>query len=539
MNEEMPIAKPVRRKFLSFQKKGPAVALDIENDVVRIAETSAADSLRVSRLATAKLELPENAPTAEELGAALKKAKISRPKAAYICVPRAQVVLRPLIVPNVLDVRELASIINFQIGKDLPFRIEDAVVDFKVLRLLEPKVELAEKAPGTESTTEPAPAPQARLEVLVGAIKNDSLTFFKTLATSAGFNLAGLGLRSSAYLRVLQACKETLPEAAVVLVVLRQDEITIEIIANDALALSRVINVPLPGHDDDAEKTQSFLNALALEVVRSVHSYDGMMWHKPIGKAVVAGTTGLENAIAEAIGSRLRVNATVFHPSSRLELKSGDKNEIDASFAAIGLSIAAQDPGGLPIDFLHPKKPAVPRNTRRNKILIASAAAMVGIVALFGIRAQVMKTHNKTRAAILEQLTDAEKKLPIYRKLKSQTKSVKTWLDEEQDWLDHLAYISGILPGADQLYVNSIATTSQRVIRMSVQAKTGELLAELDKKLRAAGYEIKPLSITPASDKYGYNFRTTVELNVPKKMKVDIQKVAPPKRPEDDISKPS
>jgi hypothetical protein len=87
------------------------------------------------------------------------------------------------------------------------------------------------------------------------------------------------------------------------------------------------------------------------------------------------------------------------------------------------------------------------------------------------------------------------------------------------------------------LYVSSLATTSQRVIRMSVQAKTGELLAELDKKLRAAGYEVKPLSITPANDKYGYNFRTTVELAVPKKLNIDLQKINPPKRPEDDVSK--
>jgi Tfp pilus assembly PilM family ATPase len=533
MSEQL---QKARAKLLPFKKKkkGPAVAIDLDKESVVLAETAPGNSGKISRLAIAKMDLAskETSPKPEELGAALKKTKIGLPKSAYMLVPRSQVVLRPLIVPNVDDVRELASIINFQIGKDLPFRLEEAVVDFKVTRILEAKTEAAPQAEDAEAESA---VPQNRLEVLVGAIKNDVVQHYKALAAAGGFNLAGLGLRSSAYLQVLRVCGETLPESAVLLLVLRQDEITVDILANDSLALSRVINIALPANSAD----ETFLNSLGLEVVRSVHSFEGMMWQKSLGKILVAGATGLERKIADVLASRLGVPADVFDPGKRLDIKDGKGGEASAAMAAIGLSLAAQEPGGLPIDFLHPKKPAVPRNTRRTTILVASAAALVLMLTLFAVRAQVMKQHNKIRTALQEQVTDADKKLPIYRRLKGQAKSVKTWLEDEQDWLDHLAYISGILPGADQLYVSSLATTSQRVIRMSVQAKTGELLAELDKKLRAAGYEVKPLSITPASDKYGYNFRTTVELNVPKKMKLDLQKVSPPKRPEDDASKSS
>jgi hypothetical protein len=47
---------------------------------------------------------------------------------------------------------------------------------------------------------------------------------------------------------------------------------------------------------------------------------------------------------------------------------------------------------------------------------------------------------------------------------------------------------------------------------------------------------LKPLSITPANDKHGYNFRTTVELTIPKKLKPDISKAKPEPRPADDAS---
>ena len=114
--------------------------------------------------------------------------------------------------------------------------------------------------------------------------------------------------------------------------------------------------------------------------------------------------------------------------------------------------------------------------------------------------------HTKTKQDVQAQLTDAEKKLPIYRRLKSQTKVINGWIAEDQNWLDHLAYLSAILPGADEIFVSAFTTSPQHLIRFSVQAKTGELLAELDKKLRAAGYEVRPLSITPANDKNGYNF---------------------------------
>jgi len=69
-----------------------------------------------------------------------------------------------------------------------------------------------------------------------------------------------------------------------------------------------------------------------------------------------------------------------------------------------------------------------------------------------------------------------------------------------------------------------------------VQARNGETLAKLDKQLRAAGYNVKPLAITPAADNHGYNFRSNVELTLTPGMKMDLAKVNAPARPTDDAS---
>jgi hypothetical protein len=58
----------------------------------------------------------------------------------------------------------------------------------------------------------------------------------------------------------------------------------------------------------------------------------------------------------------------------------------------------------------------------------------------------------------------------------------------------------------------------------------------LDKQLRAAGYNVKPLAITPTADRHGYEFRSSVELTLTEGMKIDLAKVNAPARPSDDAS---
>ena len=123
---------------VAFRKRKAIAAMDLDGDTLRVVHASGQGSnARVNRIESAKLELsPEKKDDAAAVGDAVKKAVEllrTKPKEVVVALPRGQVVLRPLQVPMVADIRELASIINFQISKDLPFRVEEAVVDFKVL----------------------------------------------------------------------------------------------------------------------------------------------------------------------------------------------------------------------------------------------------------------------------------------------------------------------------------------------------------------------------------------------------------------------
>lgn len=528
-------------KVLPFRQRKSIVALDVDAGVLRVVHASGqGTSARVTRISAAKLDLPQaQRENPETFGAAIKAALESiklNPREAALALPRGQVVLRPLQVPMASDLRELASIINFQIARDLPFRLEDAAIDFKVLRVVEvaPPARPDESAEGEPKAQD---AVEKRLEVLVGAVRADLVEFHRRMAKAAGFKLVSLGLRSVAAAQCASRCDPGNGTAVLLLICVRRDEITIEVVSDGKLVFSRAAALAVPQADEipPAERS-AFLQTLGIEVVRSIHGYEGTPGHRPVQKILVAGGTGLETEIRALLSNRLNLPGEILNPAAAFQLRSEDSAEATGAIAPIGLALSALEPGGLPIDFANPKKPPVQRNTKRTQVLLAAVATMALLVTLFGIRFNLVKKRLKIKQEVQAQLTDAEKKLPIYRRLKAQGKVVAGWMAEDQNWLDHIAYLTAILPGAEELYVSAFTTTAQHVLRFSVQARTGELLAELDKKLRAAGYEVKPLSITPANDKHGYNFRTTVELSIPKKMKPDIAKAKPPPRPADDVS---
>jgi hypothetical protein len=254
-----------------------------------------------------------------------------------------------------------------------------------------------------------------------------------------------------------------------------------------------------------------------------------------VSKVIVTGVTGQEEAIVQALGRRWSAPAGVLDPAP-LGLDDGARERARGAIAAIGLALGWTDESGLPFDFLDPKRPAVQRDLRRIRLLAGVAAMAALFLVLLMVRGQLTQRRMAVLREVQAELNEADKKRPIFRSMRLQAATVDEWTRGDRDWLDHYAYLSAILPASEDVYLTSFATTPQGVIRLGVQARSGETLARLDKQLRAAGYEIKPLAITPGSDRHGYDFSSTVELSVPEKMTFDLAKVRPPARPADDGS---
>jgi hypothetical protein len=435
--------------------------------------------------------------------------------------------------------------VHLQVGKDLPFSLEEAVIDFQVTRQLE-----ASEAAAPDGT----PAGEPKVEVLVAAIKAEVVVFYQKLAEAAGVKLAAVGWLSYANARCLEACRVAEDEQAVGLVTLRPDEMGIDVVARQRLLFSRGTmlkhaesarggagtageSAPAAGEAGvgTVAAPENFVHAVVIEAVRSLHSYGSLEPRHPVAKLAVCGVTGQEDAVVAALQARLNLRCAKLDLAAALELPEESRAHAPDALAAIGLALGAQDAQGLPFDFLNPKRPAVRRNLQRIRLVMGVAAGLAALLFVFGVQTKLKKQREAAFIKLKADLDSAMKMRNTYTRMRRQANTLQNWSKGGKNWLEHLGYLSAILPKSEEVYLTSISVGSQGTIKLAVQARGGRILAEMEKQLRAAGYEVKPSAVTPGADKTGYNFRSSVEL-VPGKMKIDLATVHPPPRPLDDIS---
>ena len=541
-------AFPLKKFSLTREQRSKlpaqATALDLDGRSLRVVQpTTRSGQPAVARVSVAPLNLPADADRADAavLGTAIAKALDQlklKPGPVVLGIPRAQVVLKTLLLPVIPDVRELASIVHLQVGKDLPFRLADAVIDFQVHRQITPPAPKPDANANAKPGAEAPAAPPPKLEVLVAVAKRDVVAFYQRAAEAAGVKLVALGLLPSASARCVEACRVNEAGQPYALVSLRPDELSIDVVTDQAVPFSRSAGLGVPpsgGTPNQGLTAEAFVAAATIEVVRSLHSYSGLGSAGALAKLFVAGATGHEAAVVAALATRVSTPVALLDTAA-LELPDDSRTAAAGATAGIGLALGFADAGGLPFDFLNPKRPAVQRDMRKIKILAGVAAAVVLFLIVAGVRSWLVGQRQAVLDAVTAEAVLAEKQRPIYRQMIGQAGVVNEWVKGERDWLLHYAYLTAVLPRSEDVFLTSLSVSGQGIIRLAVRAKSGAVLAKIEKQLRAAGYEVKPLAITPGSDKTGYEFLSTIELVVPAKLKIDLSKVTPPERPEDDAS---
>ena len=138
--------------------------VDLDGNTLRVCQaTQRSGGPVVTKLASASLELSPDANRTDPaivgpaIARALAKLRI-KPATLVMGIPRAQVVLRSLLLPSVQNAGELASLVHLQAGRDLPFRPEDAIVDFQVRRTInvpQRATQAPETTPGLPASANP------------------------------------------------------------------------------------------------------------------------------------------------------------------------------------------------------------------------------------------------------------------------------------------------------------------------------------------------------------------------------------------------
>ena len=503
------------------------VALDLDSRYLRMVHAErAGDRLRILRLATFPVPEGVDVSDVEALGTFIGRC-LGEPSlksgSVLMSVPRSQAILKAVSLPPAVKESELAGMVQYQMETELPFPAEGAAIDFTV-----------ESHFDAATPTEEASGPG--VNVLVAAVQRPVIEQYQRLAEIAGVRLLRLGLRPYADARCVEACTIHHAKECTAVVHVGADETEIDILLGGATVFSRsaVVKVPPPGEESDSTAEQA-VDGVAVEVARSLRSYQAVQRGRGIDSLLVAGGTGIEAQVASELARRLGIPCKMFDPSRALRL---DPNEKDPSafISALGLAIGHAGVAELPFDFLNPKRPPVQRDMR--KILAGVIGGSVAAVFVAGVVAGVLflKAKQSRVDGLSEVCKRLEEKNRSVAALAKPVGAVETWVGAGRPWLDHWAFLSARFPPCTEAYVTGLSASQDGVLSFSVKAHSSEAITELGRRLADAGYGFQPGQVTTRSDPLGYTFIASMKVAVKAGLKVDLTAVSAEPRPEDDVS---
>ncbi|MCL2700844.1 MAG: pilus assembly protein PilM [Phycisphaerae bacterium] len=566
------------------------VAVDFDSRRLRVVSARRAGG-RAEFLKCHSVEIPSDVAVNDpaSFGPFLHKSLKKLRAAGYpvlMAVPRSQAVLKPLTLPAGTDDDEVASMVRFQVEKELPFRVEDAVVDHTL---------------GGGHYGSDGGATAEGVHVLVAAIRLPTVDFYRRLAEAGSFRLLRLGLRPSATADCVRACREVVADEGVAVIHVGFDEIEISVLHGGSLSFTRSVSVkngappaaaapiPLasPGKPADAgtgpiplapiapatngtttngttsngngtpavSPTGPTVASAAPEIARTLQSYQALQRQGRIATVLVAGETGIEEALVGELSLRLRMPCQQLSADELAGSKKAPPTGAMASPLGLALAHAASE---FDFDFLSPRRPVVRRDAKKVKsvaALVAAAMIVTGLLAanymyLDDIESRVDAAHRD-----MEKLKKIDDELSTIAK---KANTLQEWERGRQDWLAHWANLSDLLPDAQSAYLKEIkiepaTNVPSRLkgkddepvatIKFTLRARDQKIITDLTAKLQDDGeYRLMPSRIEPCKDEYIiYKDEMVFTLTVPRSMVDLFDDLLPLEeerlyRPEDDDS---
>jgi len=524
-------------------------ALDIDQRMLRVVHVTTGKtpgSTRIKRIEVVPVpsegfDLENPKEVGEWIGEQLKALRLV-PGTVVMAARRGEAVLKELLLPPLKDAGEMASMVNMRAARELPFPETDAVIDFTVTKVPTKK----ELKAARKEIPQPGAATDTKAHIVVAAVRRDTVNRYLTITESAGLTLTGLGLRPLASFRALNACVPEINGKAVALISVRRHEVDVDILIDGRLVFSRELSVNLEKLEDVTDLAgQDSITQAAKEIIRCLHSYEGSEAFKPMEHLYVAGGTGLEDNLRNIIRDQTGIDCKRMPPPSGVRLPKGRETDATRALTALGLALSFVDERGLAVNFLAPKRPVLRRNQGRTMWLLSIVTLQALFFFLFGARSKLAEKYErqlsganglKSTYSIL-----AKREKDIGRWTRKNADSIRSWHGANRHWLEHMAFLSSVIPQCDQIYLLKINMRSSKtgVISFQVQVRDSNVLHSFEKKLRNLGYIVKPVSFTPVNDQYGYKFRAIFDLTLPDRFPLDLLRHLdtnpPPERLSDDI----
>lgn len=507
-------------------RPGKLLAIDWDSRTLRVVHASLGRRRRARVEKMFAVAVPPAVDTADpaQIGAlirtALDQERITT-RHAVVDVPRTEATLNTLRLPTGVP-EELPGIVNIQIAKELPFPIAEAVVDFAV----------APTEPGATTG-----------EVLVAAIRREALARYEATFHAAGLKLDRVGLRPYANrVAVVELLKPAVPER-VLLIDVGATFTEIDIIRDGFLAFSRAASVAVGPAEDDAPPTLSIardpdddagqgdmpssslgrdgsIASLLIEVTRSLEAYRAHDSGARMDYCIIAGDAGLESRLADAVLSRMGIQAELYNPARCFGWSPDDGVDAGAFSATLGLVLAYGDESALQFDFLHPKRAVSATQKRLRKAPLAAAVGLLFVTAAGVAVAGITRPNRERLAAIEKRIKELEKDSENHKKFLKFADEVRAFDARQFVWVDELHDIVTLLPPSEEFVVNHLEMNQKdgRLV-FKTRAKQRETAMELLRKLegfRRDGSDRQrfKVSMGPQSEKKGEKYPFLQDLRI-------------------------
>ncbi len=332
-----------------------------------------------------------------------------RSRRVILCVPRQEAMLTPLILPRATT-DELSAMVNIQIGKELPFNKDQAVIDFAVA--------------GEDEKA-------SNCDIWVAAVRTNIIDRQVEVIKAAGLRLERIGLRP--YANMLAVNGDEPATGRVLTVDIGASMTEINVIRDGRLAYSRAASVSIP---PEGLTSDGVMDALLVEVGRTVEAYRATDPGSRMAAVVLAGTATIDAAVLAAFEKRFGAPARVFEPPKSLRWRAEPGTSAAPFSADIGLAMSVTAEALTQFDFLSPKEPEAESRERVKRMPLVGVAAAL-FVAAAGVTAY-WPLHSRDRAIsdLTKQISSVDSDKKARDQLMAQLGEIRDWQTSNIVWLD-------------------------------------------------------------------------------------------------------
>jgi Tfp pilus assembly PilM family ATPase len=445
------------------------LAMEWDHQQLRMVEAaSRSGQVEVRRARAWSESVSPNPVQADEAGQRLrerlKEAGIA-PGPAVFVVGRDRLLFREIRYPDV-PAAEAAAVIHFQAAKELNFPADEAVVDY---------------APNS------VPGPLGEKRALAVMIRRELLDAIQKACKTAGLKLEGVAARPFALVAawLAQQPANAEPNGVDGLLVLNGSSAEFCVSRGKELLFSRWLtwesDSPSPGE-------------LVPELKRTLAAYATQFPTHALGALHVAGLPASE--AREALAAGLRLPVKTWDPLAGLSVPELSPSEQSGLAGVLGAARAGLAGRKLPVDFLKPKE-AHPKDTRKQRYLIAAAAGLLLLVGLVGgLYAFAVSWRNSRIEELQIENTRLVKQAGEFGDVEQRLEEINKWagsemvvLDEFYDLVAHFPHQPGVRitkaswtplnePGRSLQPIKPGAAAKPAATKPAVEKPIGQLVIE-------------------------------------------------------------